>query len=68
MQLSEAELKNERPGGDIFHAIEFIVDRIAAHCLKKKYNKRAFIFTNGMGATEANNKTLERIVDKLKEN
>lgn len=42
------------------------MDRIAQHCVKKKYNKRAFIFTNGMGATEATTKTLERIVDKLK--
>lgn len=44
------------------------MDRIANHCQKKKYNKRAFIFTNGMGSTEATTRTLERIVDKLKEN
>jgi hypothetical protein len=42
-------LKNDKPGGDIFNAIEFVIGKIASHCQKKKYNKRAFIFTNGMG-------------------
>lgn len=52
MQLSETELKNDKAGGDVFNAIEYSIDKIVAHCGKKKYNKRAFIFTNGMGATD----------------
>lgn len=52
VSLSEAELKNKKAGGDIFNAIEFAIDRVAGHCLKKKYNKRIFIFTNGTGETE----------------
>lgn len=65
MQLSEATLSNEKVGGDIFQAIEFIVDRISNHCQRKKYNKRAFVFTSGMGATTYTAHQLEKIVDKL---
>lgn len=45
-------MENSKAGGDIFSAIEFVVDKIAGHCGKKKYNKRGFVFTNGMGDTE----------------
>ena len=45
-----------------------MVDKIAAHCGKKKYNKRAFVFTNGMGETDYTIKGLERIIKKLKDN
>ena len=61
-------MNNTKSGGDIFDAISFMIDRIADHCKTKKYNKRAFIFTNGMGETSYGVKDLNRIVDKLKQN
>ncbi len=30
-------------------AIAFALDHLKSHCGKKKYIKRAFVFTNGMG-------------------
>ena len=68
MQLSEATLNNSKAGGDIFDAISFMIDKIADHCKAKKYNKRAFLFTNGMGETSYGVKDLNRIVDRLKQN
>jgi hypothetical protein len=66
--LGDSELKNVKPGGDIFSAIEFVISKISKHCGKKKYNKRAFIFTNGMGDTEHTTKGIEKIVNLLREN
>lgn len=52
--LSEAKLENEKAGGDIFRAISSAMNELENHCRGKKYNKKIFIFTNGMGETEYN--------------
>jgi hypothetical protein len=65
MKIGESKLSNEKPGGDIFSAIEFMIQKISSHCGKKKYNKRAFIFTNGMGNTKYTVKDLDGIVRRL---
>ena len=66
--MSNATLNNDKPGGDIFDAINFVLEKITDHCKKKKYNKRVFVFTNGMGETSTGIKDLSKIVSKLKEN
>lgn len=53
-------------GGDIFSAIEFMIERLIDHCGKKKYNKRAFLFTNGRGLTKHNLSRLKIIIEKIK--
>ena len=65
-QLSEAQFDNPRPGGDIFSAITYSLNRIVAHCGKKKYNKRLFIFTSGCGDTDFQRSDLKALANKLK--
>jgi hypothetical protein len=48
-QLSEARFDSPRVGGDILSSINYSLGIINSHCGKKKYNKRMFLFTNGMG-------------------
>ena len=50
-QLSRAKFDNTRAGGDIFSAINRSLNLIDDHVKKKKFNKRMFVFTNGMGPT-----------------
>mgnify|MGYP000919589007 CR=1 FL=1 len=47
-----SEVKNSKPGGDIFSAINFSLEKISQFAGTKKYIKRLFIFTNGSGNTE----------------
>lgn len=51
VELSDITLENQKSGGDTFHSIEFMTDVLMGHCRTKKYNKRAFLFTNGTGQT-----------------
>lgn len=55
-------------GGDIFSAIDFMVERLVDHCGTKKYNKRAFLFTNGRGKTKFNESHFRNIVSQIKKN
>jgi hypothetical protein len=54
VSLSEITFGNDKSGGDIFSAIDFMTERLIDHCGTKKYNKRAFLFTNGRGKTQLN--------------
>ena len=63
--MSDAKLGNKKEGGDIFDAIKFVTNKISDHCGKKKFNKRAFIFTNGMGKTKYGVSNLNSLVKKL---
>lgn len=68
VELSDITLGNDKTGGDIFSAIEFIADRLVEHCGSKKYNKRGFLFTNGRGKTKYNESHFKRIVSTIKNN
>jgi hypothetical protein len=62
------KLNNKKKGGDTFNAISFMIDLFIDHCGKKKYNKRAFIFTNGMGDTKATLNDLRKIARSIANN
>ncbi len=57
-EMSGAVFGNTMAGGDIFSAINRGSKLIHEHCQKKKYNKRIFLFTNGMGGSDYNNRDL----------
>ena len=59
------KLDNDKQGGDTFNAISFMIDVLIDHCGKKKYNKRAFIFTNGKGDTKATLNDLRKIARSI---
>lgn len=45
-----------------------MTERLVDHCGVKKYNKRAFLFTNGRGKTQLNQSHFKRIVSEIKKN
>jgi len=47
--LSRGQFNNTKAGGDIFSTINYAHGILAKHCGTKKYSKRIFLFTNGMG-------------------
>jgi hypothetical protein len=49
--MSETTLNNNKPGGDIFSAIEHIILTFRESCQNKKIKKRAFLFVFGYGQT-----------------
>lgn len=65
-EMSGAVFGNTMAGGDIFSAINRGSKLIHEHCQKKKYNKRIFLFTNGMGGSDYNNRDLQLLSTKLK--
>jgi hypothetical protein len=68
VQLSDIALGNDKVGGDIFLSINFMLDVFLDHCGKKKYNKRAFLFTNGRGNTNTNDNDLSRMAQIITQN
>jgi hypothetical protein len=60
-------LDNTRAGGDIFSAINFGIGRVKDHCRQRKYNKRMFVFSNGMGRTDFNLGDMNQLSKKIKE-
>jgi hypothetical protein len=45
-----------------------MINRLIDHCGKRKYNKRAFLFTNGRGLTKYNQAHFRKIVSEIKQN
>lgn len=45
-----------------------MTERLIDHCGTKKYNKRAFLFTNGRGKTDLNQNDFKNIVKSIKKN
>jgi hypothetical protein len=68
VQLSDITLQNDKVGGDIFSSIDYTIDQLCGHCGSKKYNKRAFLFTNGRGTTKHKIQDLKRIARKISAN
>jgi ATP-dependent DNA helicase 2 subunit 2 len=64
-QLGEARFDSPRPGGDIFSAVSFALGQINDHCGKKKYNKRIFLFTSGMGETDFDAQDVRTLAGRL---
>lgn len=64
-QLSDARFDSPRPGGDILSAVNFSLGQLGEHCGKKKYNKRIFLFTAGMGETDFDNHDVRTLAGKL---
>jgi hypothetical protein len=64
-QLSEARFDSPRAGGDIFSSINYSLGLITDHCGKKKYNKRMFLFTNGMGITDFDHQDVKTLANKM---
>ncbi len=58
-------MSNDKEGGDIFSAIEHIILIFRDYIGKKKYNKRAFLFTPGYGKTSYQESDLKHIVANL---
>jgi hypothetical protein len=68
VQLSDITLGNDKVGGDIFLSINFMLDIMLDHCGKKKYSKRAFLFTNGRGNTKTNVNDLRKMAQIISQN
>ena len=68
VQIGDARLDNQKPGGDLFSAIEFATKNISEYCGSKKYNKRVFLFTAGFGKTAYEACHLDHIVTQLNKN
>lgn len=64
-QLGDTRFDSPRTGGDIFSAINFAIGQLKDHCVKKKYNKRIFLFTGGMGETDFDNHDMRSLGGRL---
>jgi hypothetical protein len=65
-QLSHANFDNNTlAGGDIFSAINYSLNELNKHCGKKKYNKRMFVFTNGMGESSFSSAEISTLAHKI---
>lgn len=64
-QLSEAHFENPRAGGDIFSSINYSLGVMGGHCKTKKYNKRIFLFTNGMGESDFDRADIKTLAGKI---
>lgn len=64
-ELSNAKFDNHQAGGDIFSTINYSIRLMNEHCGKKKYIKRMFLFTNGMGETDFNDREVRNLASKI---
>jgi ATP-dependent DNA helicase 2 subunit 2 len=66
-QLGDTLFDSPRLGGDVFSAVSFATGQLNDHCGKKKYNKRIFLFTAGMGETDFDNHDIRTLAGRLEE-
>lgn len=64
-QLSEARFENPRAGGDILSCINYCLGVMGRHCKARKYNKRVFVFSNGMGESDFDRADVATLAGKL---
>mmetsp|Transcript_14544 Transcript_14544/g.12352 ORF Transcript_14544/g.12352 Transcript_14544/m.12352 type:complete len:109 (+) Transcript_14544:307-633(+) len=55
---------SKKDGGDIFRTLSNAIEMLDDYVKKKKYAKKAFIFTNGSGKTKYDTKKLNQLGNK----